>query len=235
MSVTGFLIRIIFLLLPGIIASSLFRLLRGRNPRKDWEDYLEIIVFAVFSYGLYGIFIWLLSLVFSGIPDFVFFDVLLDEEQKLNPTEVFGAAATGVIISFIATYIHTHKWINRVGQKLKVTRHFGDEDVWSFFHNVESPSFSWVLVRDHRLDLIYYGTVSVYSDSEKQRELIMKDVQVYSNDSGNHLYNVPFLYFARQPDDLSLEIPVASPPSVQHSETRGSSHVRGKKTNRKRR
>ncbi|MEQ8351361.1 MAG: DUF6338 family protein [Leptospiraceae bacterium] len=218
MSVTGFLIRIIFLLLPGIIASSLFRLMRGRNPRKDWEDYLEIIVFAVFSYGLYGIFIWLLSLVFSGIPDFVFFDVLLDEEQKLNPAEVFGAAATGVIISFIATYIHTHKWINRVGHALHLTNHFGDADVWTHFHNIPDPAFDWIIVRDHRIGLVYFGSVAIFSDSGQDRELLMRDVRVYSNETGKLLYSVPHLYISRQPNELSMEIPVASPASSVHSE-----------------
>lgn len=217
MSVSAFLIRIIFLFLPGIIASSLFRLLRGRNPRKDWEDYREIIVFAAISYGLYGIFIQLLSLVFSGIPDFVFFDVLLDERQELNLTEVLGASAVGVIISFLATYIHTHKWLNRIGHAFRLTNHFGDADVWSHFHNIPDPAFDWIIVRDHRVGLVYYGSVAIFSDSGQDRELLMRDAKVYSNEDGKLLYTVAHLYFSRKCNELSMEIPVASPASGSHA------------------
>jgi len=55
MSLSSFLIRIIFLALPGIIASIIYRKLIGRRVRKDWEDYVEIAIFSLLSYAFYGL------------------------------------------------------------------------------------------------------------------------------------------------------------------------------------
>lgn len=61
MSLSSFLIRIIFLALPGIISSVLYRKLRGRPVRKDWEDYVEIAIFSLASYALYGLGVFALN------------------------------------------------------------------------------------------------------------------------------------------------------------------------------
>ena len=42
----------------------------------------------------------------------------------------------------------------------------------------------WYFVRDHKYDLKYYGAIKVWSDSEQDREFIMKDVSVFDNQTG---------------------------------------------------
>ncbi len=61
MSISSFLIRIILLVIPGIIGSLLYRSLRGKASRKDWEDYLEILVFSFLAYGVYGLLVRLFN------------------------------------------------------------------------------------------------------------------------------------------------------------------------------
>lgn len=51
MSLSSFLIRIIFLALPGIVGSILYRRLRGKSSLKDWEDVLEILLFSLSLFG----------------------------------------------------------------------------------------------------------------------------------------------------------------------------------------
>ena len=77
--------------------------------------------------------------------------------------------------------------------------------MWDYFHN--TPQIEWVFVRDHKMDLTYYGWIAVYSDSEKDRELILKDVQVFSAESEDLLYNIEVMYICRDKYDLTIEAP----------------------------
>jgi hypothetical protein len=50
MSLSALVIRLIFLGLPGVIAYKLYKRLRGRSPKRQWEDVLDIAVFSILSY-----------------------------------------------------------------------------------------------------------------------------------------------------------------------------------------
>lgn len=63
-------------------------------------------------------------------------------------------------------------------------------------------------VRDHKLGLMYFGWVEKYSDWwNEERELLMKDVKIYDNQSGELKYEVERLYVSRRFDDLTIELP----------------------------
>ncbi len=81
----------------------------------------------------------------------------------------------------------------------------GDEDIWYLFHDGQTRE--WVYVRDHRTNLLYYGSILAYSDSERERELILEDVDVYTNDTVERLYAVKTMYVSRSSHDLSIEVP----------------------------
>ena len=79
--------------------------------------------------------------------------------------------------------------------------------MWNYLFN--SSNVEWVFVRDHKTDLVYYGWIEVFSDSEKERELILKDVDVYSNttDLQDPIYKIPLMYLSRDKHDLTIEVP----------------------------
>ncbi len=56
MEISGLFIRVVFLTFPGIFATKLYRKLRGRTQKKAWEDFSEILFFAVASYMILGLF-----------------------------------------------------------------------------------------------------------------------------------------------------------------------------------
>ena len=158
MELGDLLIRIVFLVIPGIASSLLYRKLRGNPTRKDWEDYLEISVFALFSYILAGMLVkswhWL-----NGVsaPHFKAIRVLFDKNLPIDGSvvsEIVLATFISTIVALLACYIDEYKVINRVGRKLRATKRFGDEDVWDFIHH-SRPTVNWMLVRDHKLDLCY--------------------------------------------------------------------------------
>jgi hypothetical protein len=211
MSISSFLIRIILLVIPGIIGSLLYRSLRGRTSRKDWEDYLEILVFSFLAYGVYG----LLIRLFNAGDALVTFRAFTNESVPIDKPighAILFASIAAVPIAFIASYIDNYKLINKFARRIKATRRFGDEDVWDYFNR--SPDIKWVNVRDHKLNLLYACWIQSYSDPYKDRELLLRNVKVYNNTTGEFFYNTDVMYLSRKSDELTIEALISSNESV---------------------
>lgn len=89
-----------------------------------------------------------------------------------------------------------------------------------------------MFVRDHKLDLLYFGWILVYSDSEKQRELLLRDVRVYNNSTDDFLYEVSRMYLSRESFDLTIEVPLVQHESAHEHLKNGSNQDGGKKVDR---
>jgi len=218
-------IRIAFLIFPGLIATQLYRKLRGRRPKEGWESLVEVLIFAISSY--------LVVFVVSGLlyrpdatgpaatsPNRPASDSLLDlmdEHSALNWPAVFihiilPATGVSLLLALAASFIHSQKWVNRIGRWLHVSHRSGDGDAWEYFF--DSPSVQWILLRDHKTNRAYYGFVRLYSESSAAREVILEKVLVCSNDTGKQLYNLESLYLSREPSDITVELNVTPSTSV---------------------
>ena len=106
--------------------------------------------------------------------------------------------------------IDTHKSLQRLFRRFKITNYSGESELWEYFFDAQlhgTEAECWVLVRDHRCGLAYLGWVRAFSDPEQKRELILQDVDVYTNDTAVYCYSAPLMYLARQRDDMTIEIP----------------------------
>lgn len=87
--------------------------------------------------------------------------------------------------SYAVSAIIYHKLPLKVTRKLNASSKFGDEDLWAYFLN--SKDVDWVWVRDHARDLVYEGWVQAFSVTSPVREIMLRDVRVYSNEGQNCL------------------------------------------------
>jgi hypothetical protein len=199
-------LRVVALVLPGLLASRIYRKLRGRPKRKDWEDYAEILFFSCAIY--------LLILVASetwavwrdgwiGIQDTIL-GVFFTENKPLPYSQIGGGILLSFPIAFLAARVYRQNWINTLGVALRVTKRYGDDDLWAYFHD---GSKGLVVVRDHKLDLMYYAYVQAYSESDTKRELWLATVTVYNGVGGQKLYETPSMYLCRGDEDLTIEWP----------------------------
>ena len=101
------------------------------------------------------------------------------------------------------TYIANYKLHFKIAQLIRLTRRFGDQDVWSYLFN--STDVEWMTVRDHKRNLVYDGRVRFFSEDEKPAELYLQDVKVYDNASGEQLYDVAGMYISLERTDLTIE------------------------------
>lgn len=207
MELDNFILRLFLLSLPGIITLYVFRMLKGKNAnKKDWEDIFEIAVFSLLSYLLFYLLVEANNLVLSKNDKVVFLSALFNSNIQIYWPEIIWTSILGFILAFIISAADTYKIVNKIGRILKVTSRYGDEDVWEFFHNMKEVV--WIYVRDHKYDLVYYGRVQLHSDTERERELLINDVEVYRNSDGEFLYSTKSIYLCRDKYDISLEVPI---------------------------
>jgi hypothetical protein len=211
MSISSFLIRIILLVIPGIIGSRLYRSLRGKAIRKDWEDYLEILVFSFLAYGVYGLLIYSLSNLYTTENVFAAFKAFTSESIPIDKPvghAIFFASIFVVPIAIIASYVDEYKLINKFARRIKATRRFGDEDVWDYFNR--SPDIKWVYVRDQKREVYYHGWIEAWSDPYKDRELLLREVDVYKSSTAELLYKTDLVYLSRKSEDLTIDVDLVS-------------------------
>lgn len=210
MDLSEFLIRVVFLFTPGYTSRFIYRKIRGSVSRKDWEDYLEIAAFSLISYILAGFSLYLFRKVHwlnDGKSPFLALRAIYDKNLSVDRTviwEIVLATVIAAIVAVIASYVEQYKLIHKLARWIKATKRYGDEDVWDYFN--QSPTVKWVYVRDHKYDLVYYGWIQAFSDPYKERELILRDVEVFRNSTFARLYRSDLIYLSRKSDELTIEI-----------------------------
>jgi hypothetical protein len=207
MNLSSFLIRIIFLSMPGIVTSLLYRHIKGKTQRRDWEDYLEIFLFSLLAYGLYDLYALIVN-QFGYSLDSTTFREFMVEAEPVYGRRIIYATIAGIFVAFGAAYADEYKLIHKFARFIRATKRFGDEDVWDYVNR--SPDIKWVYVRDHQHDLYYYGWIQAWSDPYKERELLLREVDVFKTSTAEHLYTTDVLYLSRGRDDLTIEANIAS-------------------------
>lgn len=207
------IVKIVIFLIPGIL--SMITLERLTTHKKIEFDRFAIyaIVLAFFTYISHYL-LWLSIYKFYcfinwhtpaiSTPE-LFINIFLNDINTLDMFNIITVSIVGLLLSFILAYAINYKFINKLGQLLKITSKFGDESVWDFFHN--KPKNDWVVVRDLKNDIMYYGWISIYSDyGNDYDELILQSVAVYKNSTAELLYEVEEIYIAEKRENLRIEI-----------------------------
>ena len=213
MTLSHELLKIIILLVPGIISMLLLERLITNNKLEFKRFVLNIIVLSIFSYLLayllweilfwiYSIFKWSSPLVSSPINLLGYFT---DTKFKINFWIVLYTSFCGVLLAIIMAIVINGKIVTKIGRWLHITIKHGDETVWDYFHN--KPTNDWVIVRDIKNDIMYFGWIEAFSDDATEYdELILKEVSVFSNTSGDKLYDAKEIYLSGKREDLRIEI-----------------------------
>lgn len=207
MGIDSFVFKVIILLMPGISGLMLYKRVAVRRQSKKGMDSLKdlfsVIMISVVSSALYDLGLGVINRIAHGQHEGTFGKLV--NTEMFQPNELFAMMGIAILLSVGLAAVENKKLIYRIARKIRITTHYGDDDVWTFINN--SPDTSWIFVRDHRLELVYYGLIEQYSDPGEDRELLLSDVSVYTNDTGEELYKVDKLYICRDSNELTIEIP----------------------------
>jgi len=202
-----FFFQLVIIFIPGIIWERVDTQYGRERSKEQWDVIRRSFIFGLFSYVILFAVLWFLSL-FQGDIGFRLFQIKKDESflDADALKEVFFASLVAVICSVLWLYITNYKLLTWVLQKIHATKRYGDEDVWEFMFNSSRAEAEYVHLRDFEKKITYAGWVETFSETEKQRELILRDVVVHAFE-GNVLFESPRIYLARKADDIDIEFP----------------------------
>lgn len=174
----------------------------NHRERTQFQFVINAFLLGFGSYLLYA------SIVYFFAPEKMgginFLRALSEGKAKISINEILQVCIVSVVLAILIIVINAHKLHFRLFQILKITKKFGEQDVWGFLMN--STSTDWVTVRDIENNIMYDGRVKTFSDNYKEAELLLTDVSVRRNDSGEDLYDVDAQYLSLNKDKISIEI-----------------------------
>lgn len=205
MELSEFVFKLLLLFLPGIICSCVVDTFTNHKERTQFQFTVNSFVYGLISYSAFWLLVKIFGCVFNVDPDsFNFLLYFQNGSQDISFREIFYACIVAIVLGALVTFIHTHKLHFRLFRFLKITKKFGELDVWGYLMN--SEDVSWVTVRDIPNNLMYDGWIQAFSDNSKEAEVLLGDVKVYSNDTGEYLYSVSSQYLSLDRSNIVIEV-----------------------------
>src|ERR1700730_5065954 len=160
MDVSRVTLKLIFILIPGALASLIFEKLTTHKPWNSFKFIAHSILFGVLSYLITG---WLINLISTFF--YLHWSQLIlwrDLDSKNIPFDEIGkATVTSIVIGFLSSAIDYYKILNRFATWLKITNKYGDINLYSHFLN--STNINAIYFRDLKSKLTYHGFVESFS------------------------------------------------------------------------
>jgi hypothetical protein len=212
MKIDFLIIQLAIIFLPGIMWAKIDFNYASKIKPSEKDFLIRSFIFGIFVYSAEYI-------IFKSLnQSFIFFSV---SDSSSNETidqligrrlvqEIIWAIVISILFSVAWLYACNYKILTRFLQKIRATRKYGDEDVWDFLLNSSSKEVEYVNIRDFERKVLFCGFVSVFSETDKTRELVLSNVIVYDFD-GIELYKTPRMYIANPTDSVIIEFPYIEP------------------------
>ncbi len=212
-------LKILYLLIPGIIAFGIVKSIGPKRPRSDFETGLQIFIYGVVSYAIAGFLEGIYLLKFTPPAGTGFWDIVgesslglatLNPDASLGTGQIAFATFVAMLVGCFVVKIQSHSIPHQLLRALNLTKRTNEVDIWELTLN--SPNIdSWVTVRHHDNGKVYQGWVRGYSDGGDERELLLAEVTVYVQSAENAselvpVDNIPVLYLGLDRKNTVLEL-----------------------------
>jgi len=207
MQFDAFIFKLLLLSIPGFITFIIFRKIavyrRLTKNQFSFYEVILIIIFSLVSCVVYDLSVMLINKIHK--TDYTTTIGKLINVEIYNAKEMAFLCIIAIVLGILLSLLESKIFIHRFAMWSNITNYYGDTDVWTSF--CANKNTNWIYVRDYKLKLIYLGSLEQYSDPGEERELLLSDVRVFSED-GEYCYDCPKMYICRQSDDITLEIPM---------------------------
>ena len=204
MDIFFFQLAIIFL--PGLVWERIIAKYGLKRPPTQFEIGLRTFTFGLTVYVI-------TYMIYSAAGhDFYIPEIRKDAAFIIDQKYVLQfitALVVGLSCSFLWLYAFNYKVLGKILRTIKATKKYGDEDLWDFVFNSRDKRVEYVYMRDYPNEKIFAGWVIGFSETDKARELLLRDVQVF-NLGGQLLYESPLLYIGRPAEAIDIEFPVTN-------------------------
>ena len=207
-------VTLALIFLPGIIWARL----DARYARQVKPTQSEFVV-NVFVFGLVAYLATYLTYLLPGVSRIAAFDLVtiaLDDDEvaqtlgKSVVDDILAASVMALVLAPAWLAVQRYKLVVRFLQLIKVTKRYGDEDVWDYLLSSDDPRAFYVNVRDEQTGQTFSGYVDQFSEAPGLRELVLSQVEGYDTTTGERTIQVARMYLARDPKGMTLEFPAES-------------------------
>jgi hypothetical protein len=207
MEFTNFTLKLIILLFPGLLGTVLIEKLIIHRPWNQFRFVMNVILVSTFSYFLLQMFYVKKFYPVFDLKKLDFWNYLEVGEKITIPfKEVLLATLISILLSTLVSLMNKNGWINKFGQKIKVTNKYGPESV--YYRILNAKATDWIYLRDIENGLTYMGQVSKYNEEDKIREIVLVNVKVYQYKNSKYLYEMKTIYLTYPIEkQIIIEIP----------------------------
>jgi hypothetical protein len=202
-------VSVVVILIPGIIATIISDKLTTHSKWDSFKFSLYALTLGVLSYVVLQVLVYAWNLVSSisfgsvSWTNLKIWGSVLSGGNDISPWEICLAAVLSIPVAFLASWLINYKIFNKIGQKLKVTQKYGDENLYSYYLNAKE--IDWVYIRDPESNLTYEGRVVQHSENDKIQELVLSEVSVYRYEDSEYLYSIPTIYLSKEAGKFLIE------------------------------
>jgi len=214
MDLTDLSVKLLLLFFPGIVCYLTVDALTVHRERKLHEIFLLSFVYGLLSYLVYAVLKAPFGITISAetgfaldAPKVAFLESLTEEQVAINVAEVGIVTVLSLAIGVGVSFALNRYWFHDLARWAGITKKFGQPSVWSFALNANEVR--WATVRDLENNLVFQGYIRAFSDVEDPAELLLTQVCVYNETTGELLYEADHMYLARDKSNLTVEFPVA--------------------------
>jgi len=195
--------RLLILFIPGVICTFILESLVIHQKWHVNEFLIRAFIHGIVSYFLLFL-IWKPCQWMWHIPDMAIWDTLNKSESYIPWNEIAEATGISVLMGFVRSWTANEQFIFKIARRFGLSKRHGSESEWRYFF--EADEVVWVLVRLPEINRVYEGKVTSFSDSEDFREVILKDVHVYTNESPVELYSRAAAYLSGKKHQMVVEV-----------------------------
>src|SRR5690348_14696893 len=124
MDISELTLKLIFVLIPGALASLIFEKLTIHKPWNSFKFVSHSILFGVLAYLFTGLFIECWNRIFDA--NWHGLDIMKNITSKNIPfVEIGNASIFGILLGFISSAIDHYKVINRFATWLRISNKYG--------------------------------------------------------------------------------------------------------------
>ena len=196
MEISDFTMRILLLFLPGIICYFIIDQLTVHKRKEVYEVFVLYFVLGFFSYIIYA---------FLLDRNLIFLKALTDKNIQICYIEIMKVTIFSIMFGIIISYVINSRIAFKIANGLKISAKDGYIDIWE--NIISKKNTRWIVARDLKNDLMYEGWIYLYSDFPENRELVIRDVIVFKNSTGEELYKISTIYLHSKENIYSIEFP----------------------------
>lgn len=176
MKIDSFIYHLIIILIPGLFALRIFKSLSVAGAKKkqinSWYDVAVIVTYTFIASVIYdSIIIPIVQAIFQNQLSKTLI-ILTSTDKYFDVLQLVILIVIDLILGVVSAISFNNKWLYKFGKKFKITNHFGEEDVWSYFNN--SNETEWIYVRNKANGLTYYGNIKLFSDSNEKENCCLE-------------------------------------------------------------